>query len=215
VSRSVFAGPLLDVTLMTVVLFSFIWLWRDSFPGHFHVCIALCLGIGAWSHRRWKESAAEIGIRADNLAQSLLFGLRFVVPMALVAIALGAWLDTLEPPRVRSMGSLVRKWFWSTMQQYVLACFYYRRLRDVLGSHWRAALAAAGLFGLAHLPNPFLTPVTFATGIVACVIYRRAPNLFGLGILHALLSIALRLSFGPDITHGMRVGPGYWRYTVE
>lgn len=210
-SRSALAGPGMDVALMTVLLFSYMWLWQGTFPGHFIVCVALAFGIGAWSHRRWKETAAEIGVRVDNLGACLLFGLKLIVPLIVVAVALGAWLGTLEPLRLQGAPrSLAKGWIWGTMQQYGLACFYYLRLRNLLGNHGGAALAAAGFFGLAHLPNPFLVPVTFAMGIVSCQIYRHAPNVFGLGVLHLALSIALRHSFGPDITHHMRVGPGYW-----
>jgi membrane protease YdiL (CAAX protease family) len=211
VNRSVVAGPGGDVALMTALLFSYMWLWEGSFPGHFFVCVALAFGIGAWSHRRWRETAAEIGVRVDNFGPCVLFGLKFILPLVVVAVVLGAWLDTLVPLRLEGAPrSLAKGWLWGTMQQYGLACFYYRRLRDLLGSHGGAALTAAGFFGLAHLPNPFLVPVTFAMGIVSCQIYRQAPNVFGLGFLHLMLSIALRHSFGPDITHHMRVGPGYW-----
>ena len=210
-SRAPFAGPAIDVALMTTLLFSYMWLWQGTFPGHFFVCLALVVALGAWSHRRRHEGAAEIGIRVDNFGRCLLFGIRLILPLVVVAVGLGAWLGTLEPPPLQGAPrSLARGWLWGTIQQYVLLCFYYRRMRELLGGDWSAALGAAGIFGLAHLPNPFLVPVTFATGIVACRIYRRVPNVFGLGLLHLLLSIALRNSFGPEITHHMRVGPGYW-----
>ena len=109
------------------------------------------------------------------------------------------------------MASLTRGWAWGTLQQYGLTCVYYRRFRDLLGDGWGAPLAAAGVFALFHLPNLFLTPVTFIAGIISCRIYRREPNVFVLGLLHALLSMVLSHSFGPEITHEMRVGPGYWR----
>lgn len=212
--RSLFAGPRLDVTLMTVVLFSYIWIWQWIVPGGFVVCVGLCFAIGAWSHLTRNETAAKIGIRGDNLGACLRIGLKFIIPMAVVAVALGGWLGTIEPLRPRTASDLslgiARSWLWGTLQQYVLACFYYRRLLDLLGSHRRAAVAAAGVFALAHLPNPFLVPVCFVAGIVACQIYRRAPNVFALGLLHFLLSISLRQSFGPEITHRMKVGPGYW-----
>jgi membrane protease YdiL (CAAX protease family) len=151
----------------------------------------------------------------DNFGSSLLFGMKLVGPLLVAALALGAWLGTIEAPKQRGLSELSRslpwKLLWATMQQYGLVGVLYRRLRDSFGSDRGASVGAAGLFGILHLPNPFLVPVTFAGGLLSCRIYRHAPNVFVLGLLHFLLSIALRLSFGPDITHRMRVGPGYWR----
>jgi membrane protease YdiL (CAAX protease family) len=212
--RSLVSGPAAEIALMTALLLSYLWLWQGSFPWDFFVCLALYFGIGVWGHWRWKESAAEIGVRIDNIGPSLRFGLKLVGPLIVAAVALGAWLGTLHAPKSQEPSelafSLVRGLVWATMQQYGLACVYYRRFEDLLGNPWGASVAAAGFFALCHLPNPFLTPVTFAAGILACRIYRRAPNLFVLGFLHLLLSIALRNAFGPDITHRMKVGPGYW-----
>jgi membrane protease YdiL (CAAX protease family) len=198
---------------MGVLVLSCMWARPVAFPGHFWVCAALYVGIGVWSHWRWKETAAEVGVRFDNIGPSLRFGLKLTAPLIVASFVLGAWLGTVHPPKSLEPSdvarSLAKGLVWGTMQQYGLACVYYRRLRDLLGSNWGATLGAAGFFAICHLPNPFLTPVTLVAGIVACQVYRRAPNLFVLGFLHLLLSLALRHSFSPDITHHMRVGPGY------
>ena len=91
-----------------------------------------------------------------------------------------------------------------------LVCFFYRRFREFVGGDGRATLAAASLFALFHLPNPLLAPAAFATGIVACWLYRREPNILVLGLLHALVGGAIRQSLGADITYHMRVGPGFF-----
>ena len=131
-SRSVLAGPQTEIAIMTALLFSYIWLWQGCFPGHFYLCVALVFGIDAWSHRRWKETRAEIGVRADNIGPCLLFGLKLVVPLVIAAVALGAWLGTLEPlplhDAFKAPRSLAMWLLWGTMQQYVLACFYYRKI---------------------------------------------------------------------------------------
>lgn len=208
------ARPEVDVALLAALLFSYIWLWQGSFPGDFFLCLALYAGVGVWSHWRRKETAKEIGFRTDNLGASLLFGIKLVGPLLVAAIALGAWLGTIGPPErlgpAEVLGSLAWGLVWATAQQYGLACVFYRRLRDRLGSDLGASVVAAVVFGGLHLPNPFLVPVTIAGALIACRIYSRAPNVLALGILHLVLSVTLRLSFGPDITHHMRVGPGYW-----
>jgi len=185
-SRSTGARPEVDVALLTALLASYIWLWQGAFPGDFFVCATLYLGIGVWSHWRRNETAADIGLRVDNFGPAVWFGMKLVGPIILAAVALGTFLGTIGPPEqtgvVEVAGSLAWGMAWATVQQYGLACVYYR----------------------------FLVPVTFVGGVIACQVYRRAPNLFVLGLLHVLLSNALRLSFGPAITHHMRVGPGYW-----
>jgi membrane protease YdiL (CAAX protease family) len=213
-SRSTGARPEVDVALLTALLASYIWLWQGAFPGDFFVCATLYLGIGVWSHWRRNETAADIGLRVDNFGPAVWFGMKLVGPIILAAVALGTFLGTIGPPEqtgvVEVAGSLAWGMAWATVQQYGLACVYYRRLKDLLGSHAGATLGASAVFAALHLPNPFLVPVTFVGGVIACQVYRRAPNLFVLGLLHVLLSNALRLSFGPAITHHMRVGPGYW-----
>jgi membrane protease YdiL (CAAX protease family) len=212
--RSLAHRPEVDVALMTALLLSYLWLWHGSFPGDFFVCVALYFAIGAWSQWKWNETTSEIGIRVDNFGPAFGFGMMLVAPIALVAVALGSRFGTIEPPKIDGLTDVSRSlaWgvSWATLQQYGLVCVYYRRLKDLLGGHWGATLAAAGLFATLHLPNPFLVPVTFVGGIIACQIYRRSPNVFVLGLLHLLLSLSLRISFGPEITHHMRVGPGYW-----
>jgi len=203
--------PGTPIALISVLLLSYLWLWHGTIRGHFFVCVGLYFAIGAWSHRRRGESASAIGLRLDNIGPALWWTVKLAGPLFVLPVAIGAWLGTLQPFAISAVpGALAWGWLWGTMQQYGLVCVFYRRFREQLGDGWGAALAAAGLFALFHLPNPFLTPVTFVSGIVACRIYRREPNLLVLGLMHALLSGVLRQSLGPDITHHMRVGPGYW-----
>ena len=212
--RTFLSSPAAELVLMGALCLSGVWLRPLAFPGYFWVCAALYVAIGVWSHWKAKETPRDIGIRFDNIGPALLYGLMLMAPIMIVGTALGAWLDTAGLPESLApsvvVPKLAVKWVWGTMQQYGLACVFYRRLRDLTGSHASAAIGAAGFFALCHLPNPFLTLVTFVGGMVSCQIYRRTPNLFVLGFLHLVLSTVLRNSLGPDITHGMRVGPGYW-----
>jgi membrane protease YdiL (CAAX protease family) len=82
----------------------------------------------------------------------------------------------------------------------------------VLASPWGAALMSASAFALFHVPNPLLVGVTFLGGVVSCLLYRRVPNVFVLGVAHAVISTTLFSALPASITHKLRVGPGY--YTV-
>jgi membrane protease YdiL (CAAX protease family) len=67
-------------------------------------------------------------------------------------------------------------------------------------------------FATFHLPNPFLVPVTLAAGLAACTLYRREPNLFVIGLSHAMVSYFLLCCLPISVTHGLRVGPGYFAF---
>jgi membrane protease YdiL (CAAX protease family) len=76
----------------------------------------------------------------------------------------------------------------------------------------RAALAAAAMFSLAHLPNPILTVLTFIFGLAACLIFLRYRNLYSLGIAHAILGVTLAITLPAPLIRNMRVGLGYLTY---
>src|SRR6202167_4825835 len=60
---------------------------------------------------------------------------------------------------------------WAVMQQFLLQIYFLLRLQRMLPGKVAPVVAAAGLFALAHLPNPVLTPVTLVWGIAACVLF--------------------------------------------
>ena len=93
------------------------------------------------------------------------------------------------------------------MQQYGLTAFYYRRWLDLTGRPLAAGSGAAALFALFHLPNAFLTIATLVAGLLACWLYRRHPNLFVLGAMHAAISFALLHALPDELTLRLRVGP--------
>jgi membrane protease YdiL (CAAX protease family) len=99
---------------------------------------------------------------------------------------------------------------WGCAQQYGLLCFCYRRFLEIVGNPRGATLSAAVLFAIFHAPNALLMGVTLLAGLVSCTLYRREPNVPVLGLAHAVISFALVGSLAYEVTHGMRVGPGYF-----
>src|SRR4029453_4559674 len=202
------------VAAMTALLLSYIWGWQGAFRLHFLVVSALYFGLGIWSHVRWGESAHELGLRLDNWRPALRNTAAVAAPLLFTALAAGAMLGSFHfAPFTFSRALAAVAWglFWGTSQQYGLVCFFYRRLFVVLGDEWRATIAAAGLFALFHLPNPFLTAVTLVAGTLSCWLYRKEPNLLILGIFHALIAFAVYNALPRWMTGGLRVGPGYLR----
>ena len=101
---------------------------------------------------------------------------------------------------------------WSFVQQFLLQGYFLFRLLRLLPRREWAALAAAGMFAVAHLPNPILTPVTFVWGLVACFVFLRCRNVFPLAIAHAMLGITVAITIPGPVVRNMRVGLGYLRY---
>ena len=101
---------------------------------------------------------------------------------------------------------------WSFVQQFLLQGYFLFRLVRLLPRREGAAVAAAGMFALAHLPNPILTSVTFLWGMVACFVFLRCRNVFPLAVAHALLGITVAITIPGPVIRNMRVGLGYLRY---
>ncbi len=201
---------------MAALLLSYIWGWQGAFPGHFGVVLALYVLLGASSHVRRGETAEDIGVTLTGFGRALSLMSRVVGPVILAALIAGALRGTLGlPPVGRWPAGLAWAVFWGTAQQYGLVCFFYRRLRELVPGATQARITAAALFAVFHLPNPFLAPVTFGGGVLACWLYDRAPNLWVLGLAHGLTGLALTRAFPPHVTGGMRVGPGYLHFIAE
>jgi hypothetical protein len=68
----------------------------------------------------------------------------------------------------------------------------------------------ASVFGLLHLPNPWLTPATFCGGLLWAWDCQRAPNLWALAFSHSLMTVVLVTTVPYSALGGMRVGYGYF-----
>ncbi len=98
---------------------------------------------------------------------------------------------------------------WALGQQFSLQAVIFEEMAEKL-SPGRAIWASAGVFAALHLPNPFLTAVTFVAALGWCWIYSRHPNILPLAISHAAGSLAIILTVDRAITGGMRVGYSYF-----
>ena len=196
---------------MAFLLLSYIWLWEGAFPGNFTVVLAAYFGIGFLGHRQRGESLRDIGLRLDNFRPALRNAAPVVgvaVPVILIA---GAALDGWHfPSWTHAAITLPASAAWGTAQQYGLLCVFYRRLHELLGSAAAATVGAALIFSFFHLPNGFLMAVTLVAGAVACMLYRREPNVPAIGVIHAVVSFTLYYALPYDVTTGLRVGPGYF-----
>jgi hypothetical protein len=97
---------------------------------------------------------------------------------------------------------------WTFQQQFMLESFFFLRLERLLGST-KAVIVAAGLFAVAHFPNPVLMPATLIAGLVFCELFRRHRNIHTLAIAQAILGMCLAAAVPDAFHHHMRVGIGY------
>ena len=164
-----------------------------------------------YSHRARHETARQLGWRFDNFGRAMLLLLLPMCVGALLLALIAWWLgNDLVVGKARSgwalLGLPVGGFVWGLLQQYVLQAFINRRAQLVWGAGWRSVLCVGALFGLLHLPNPWLAATTFAGGFVWAWVYQRTPNLFALAVSHACMTWVLVSTLPPSALRGLRVG---------
>jgi membrane protease YdiL (CAAX protease family) len=156
-----------------------------------------------------RPSMQELGLGWTGFVGSLwIVGLAAVAGAAMLFV--GYLAGTLHPYVLRRtlLAAATGYLSWTFQQQFMLQSFFFLRLERLLANR-RAVWAAAGLFALAHFPNPVLVPATFAAGLVFCELFRRYRNIYTLAIAQAILGMCLAAAIPDTFHHHMRVGIGY------
>lgn len=176
-------------------------LWWVAAAG---VLAIICLSFDGWD---------AVGMRWTNLRRSLwIVGVALALSVAAIAVA--ARVGTLHLPHTVAafIGAYIAYAIWSGVQQFLLQGFFLVRFLRLISRPWLAALVAALLFSTAHLPSPFLTPITLVWGLVACLLFLHYRNLYPLALAHAILGITIAITVPGSLDHNMRVGLGYLTY---
>ena len=199
-----------DLTIVTGLAASYVWLWRGSFA---YDKLVLTAALVAWSivFHAWRGDAWRrlLGRRADfATASRLVFACVVVSFLSIVVYGF------FEPPSALPAaseigGRLVAFIALGLLQQYLLLAHLLSSARDLWATESVAILTSAVLFAMLHLPNPFMVGVTLVAAVVACMIYRRAPNIFAIGLGHGCVSLALYYGLSRSLTHGLRIGPAF------
>jgi hypothetical protein len=134
--------------------------------------------------------------------------------LAGAAVVLAGTFHRLPLPGFVTM--VVRRYWtyalWALLQQFILLDFILLRLLRLLPGRRAAVAGAAGLFALAHVPNPVLTPLTLLWGWIACLLFLRYRNLYTLAAVHIIFGISIAIAVPGPVDHNMRVGLGYLTY---
>jgi membrane protease YdiL (CAAX protease family) len=168
--------------------------------------VVACSVAAAWRNERRGFKLPSLKASALMIASGLL------VAAGLIAIAAAAGtlhgLFGAKDP-LRHAGAYI---CWAIIQQYIQQMFFFTRFEQVTRNGMLAGFIAALLFGVVHLPNPVLAPVTLFGGWLLSELFRRYRTVLPLGIGHGLVGLAIALSVPDHIQHHMRVGLGYLRY---
>lgn len=181
--------------------------WLEALPG----ALALLLMIN--SHRLRGESFAQLGFATQHFGRAVkLLSAPMMLVMALLLL-IGYIGNSLNFGR-RFWLSLLVLPLWGLTQQYILQAFIYRRIKAIFGVERTslAIVAAAGLFALVHAPNVPLMLLTLIGGLVWTWVYERAPNLYALGLSHALMSAIAMSSLPAWFLQSMSIGYKYLIY---
>lgn len=186
-----------------------LWTPRPLQTVLYFATIAVLLAMFRASFEGW----TAMGLRGANFFRSLwVVGVAGL--LAALAILLALRLRTLHAPHgplpfLKTYGGYV---VWSLAQQILLLDFFLSRLLRLLPGRNSAVGATAGIFALAHLPNPVLTPLTLLWGLAACLLFLRYRNLYPLAMAHAIFGICVAITVPAPVCHHMRVGLGYLQY---
>jgi membrane protease YdiL (CAAX protease family) len=167
------------------------------------------------SHRLRSETLRDLGFRFDNFLRA---GKLLLLPMLLAAgisllagWQLGEGINFLRWHAERPiLGQLFLGFSWGLVQQYVLQSFINRRAQIVRGRGWFSILLVAAIFGGLHLPNPWLTVITFAGGVIWAAVYQRAPNIFSLAVSHSVMTWVLVSTLPSSALNHLRIGFKYF-----
>lgn len=185
-------------------LFSWTWYFEQHAPTRAVAIVgAIVIALTIWHNARHRAWGFDWRAFWPGLRRVLIVTL----PVVALTVAAGAALDTLHDRR-DFLGSLSALAWWGLAQQWVLQTVVLAEAQQ-----WTSRRAgiwiAAAIFGAIHLPNPFLSAVTFLGGLLWCRIYDRYPNILPLALSHGLGTLAILYAFDADVTGRLRIGLSY------
>jgi membrane protease YdiL (CAAX protease family) len=191
------------LAIVTIIL-GYTWVLAPVTPrATAHVATLAVLGLASWRAAR----TGEWGLRRSELLPAVPGAAAFTVP-AVAVIGLAGGLAGTFQHRQGRWGELAFLVAWAAGQQFALQTVLLREAQAATSRRTGVVLAAA-VFGLLHLPNPFLAPVTLLAALAWCWIYDRHPNWLPLALSHALLTLAILYALDPRLTGRLRIGRAY------
>jgi hypothetical protein len=191
-----------------VLIMLYIWWVRLYYPWAAVAVLALVVG----THFAHGESARWLGFGWKTFRAAFRAVMPWVAAIPLVLLASGLAFGTVRKTTLgRALLGILAYAVWGLFQQYLLNGYFVNRLAEFQGrprGQW-VPFAAAALFSLAHTPNWFLMPVTFAGGYISTRIYLRYRSLYVLALAHGIVGFFLFLVVPDSISAHFLIGPRY------
>jgi hypothetical protein len=186
-------------------------LWMPEFPQRILSPLALVVTLGIVLARR--PSLPDLGMSWRGLVPSLWI-LPAAIVLVVVSLLAAKHIGTLHPLYKGDFKHIAGYVLWTLYQQFLLNDLFMPRLTRLLASENAAVGLAAVLFAAAHLPNVWLAAATLLWGAIACLLFRRYRNLYALGLAQGMLGICFAVCVPDSLSHHLRVGLGYLRYSA-
>src|SRR4030095_3286360 len=100
-SRVAPRAVLIQLALVTLMIASFIWIFRDAFRGSTAAFAVLLLVVLIWSHRQRGDSLRDLGFRLDTAPRTALLFAPVALVVVSAALAARSWTGS---PRVSPFG---------------------------------------------------------------------------------------------------------------
>jgi hypothetical protein len=200
-----------EVLFVFAGVVAYIWRLQFTFPD-FAIILMVFIVATFFLHR---DRLQDLGFGS----RGLLAGMREVaIPTLMIGgvLALVAVLRGASPLALVTADKLVSvgKYFaWCLLQEFVLQSFFANRLFLIFKDQRRAAWMNGLIFGFVHIPNPVLVPVTFLGGYLLTRIFFSTRNLVPLALAQTIVGSLLAVAVPASWHHGLRVGPGYFRWS--
>ena len=196
-----------SVAIMAVVL-TYAWILEPRVPSSWvAVPVIAVLALGVWKAAR----TGEWGVRLDGFVSAFRATALFTGAIVAIIVAAGAAAGTVHDRR-DFFGNVLALVPWGGGQQWLLQTVFLREAQSVT-SRRAAIVLAAAMFAALHLPNPFLTAMTFLGALGWCAIYDRYPNIIPLALSHAIATLAILYAFDDAMTGRLRIGAAYLMLT--
>jgi hypothetical protein len=194
-----------EVAIVFVGVMAYIWRLQFTFPDFAVILLAFIIAT-FFVHG---DRLQDLGLGSRGLAA----GIRMLaLPTLIIAVALILIGIPLRFFTIDRLAGLEKYFAWCLLQEFALQSFFGNRLLQALKSENWAAWVNAGLFAAVHLPNPVLVPVTFLGGYILTRVFFSTRNLVPLAMSQAILGSLLSVALPAAWHHGLRVGPGYYRW---
>jgi hypothetical protein len=210
------AAAAVEVASVACAIVLFIWWLQFTFPDFAWIILGFIILTFFLHGDTW----GSLGFGSHGFLPSLK---RLALPTAIIGtvlLCIGMAAGTIPGRVAGSYGAAVfsafgRYFAWSLFQEFGLQSFFTNRLYLAFNGSKRSAWVAGAIFATFHIPNPPLMPLTFVGGVILSKVFIEDRNLIPLALAHAIIGSLASIAIPVAWHHGLRVGPGYFRWVPD